>query len=119
MKKRKLTPKEQELAKEWSAMLEKHASIPKFTNRNRNHRTPPITRSEEKRIEARRAIKNEGLTIRSVPMKGNATVPFDASLEEAKRNLRGRAMPLFNKGGIQYATDGDLEDLQRGTNRRR
>lgn len=117
-KSKKLSPKEQELARDWEALLARHSAGPQFTRKNQNHRTPPATAKTVIRQEALRAISNDGLTVRSAPMGSGGTVPHDPSLEEAKRNLRGRVMPLFNKGGLQVATDGDLADLQRGTNRK-
>lgn len=51
-------------------------------------------------------------------MQGNATIKRDASLDAAKDALRGRVGPLFNKGGLAYVSDADLEDLRRGTNRK-
>jgi len=52
-------------------------------------------------------------------MGKGGTIPFDPDLSEAKRILSSRAIPLYNKGGLQLATDQDLEDLRNGLLRRR
>lgn len=115
---------QEQLAKEWQALQEKHAQYQPFSARNKNHRQPgrqvDLPGALSKKFgEPPRTIENQGVRISSVRMgTGAATVRFDPSLEEAKRALRGRTGQLFNKGGMQFMTDQDLADLAKGTNRK-
>jgi hypothetical protein len=66
-----------------------------------------------------RDVFTEGIVIKSVPMGAGGTVPYDESLEEAKAALAWRTGPLYNKGGPQYISDGDMGDVKSGLTRRR
>lgn len=112
------------LAQEWQALQDKHAAQSKFSSRNQNHRTPEKVVSDQLDVTkvmgtSPRAVRNEGLNIKSVPMFGNATIKRDDGLEAAKAVLRSRAAPLYNKGGPQYVGDEDAKDMQSGALRRR
>lgn len=109
---------EAKLKADWDALQAKYASGPKFTSKNKNHRTPikeVATKLTKVFTEPVRKVDTKG---HSVPMGAGGTLPYDPDLEAAKKGLAWRVGPLFNKGGNQYMTDGDLADLQRGTNRK-
>jgi len=55
----------------------------------------------------------------SLPMFGNATSPVVDPLQGAKHTLKSRVGVAFNKGGLQYLTDGDLAEQKTGAHRRR
>jgi hypothetical protein len=66
-----------------------------------------------------RQINTSHLSVKSMPMGAGATVPYDPSLEAAKAALAHRTGALYNKGGMAYMSDQDLEDLKAGAMRRR
>lgn len=57
----------------------------------------------------------------SLPMGkgGGGTVPAVDPLHEVKRELAGRTGQAYNKGGIQYLSDADLQEQRSGSHRRR
>lgn len=67
-----------------------------------------------------RRIDTSQLTVRSVPMGAGGGVPLpDAELEAMKAALAVRTGQLYNKGGPQYMTDADLQQMKTGAHMRR
>lgn len=117
-----LTKKEQALADSWDQIKRSHESVSAFAGKYKKIAKPVRTKKLKMEQVFTPPIRQQDLTgfvIQSVPMGNGGTVPYDITLEEAKRELAWRTGPLYNKGGPAYLGDEDLKDVKAGLTRRR
>ena len=111
-----LTAAQRELQAEWEALQKRHSA--------------PL----EKGAKAKGIQVVQGVAINprpsrfirsteranSLPMFGNATKALpSADMIEAKEKLKSRIGISYNKGGLMYLTDAELEEQKTGAHRRR
>lgn len=112
-KPRKPTAEERELARNWEQVLAKHA---KPLERGAKAKGIKNVKGVPKAVPD---FKRQGPDIPSVPMYGSATKPIADPAAAEKHAMKARAGINYNKGGVQYLSDLDLEEQKSGTHRRR
>ena len=113
-KQSKPTAEQRRLAAQWEAIKASHASPLERGAKSWGLKKP----KQVKEVEQIDLLVD--LPVQK-PMKdpGVATKPVIDPLAEIKARLKSRVGQAFNKGGLQYLTDDELEEQRSGSHRRR
>ena len=112
-----ITKKQRELQDSWNKILKKYSNL-SFSS------SPPkqTKRLKRKPLEYKPSpyLRETNIPSLSSMDHGIGAKPIkDKSLLEAEKKLAKRVGLQYNKGGLQYLTDSDLQAMQRGELRRR
>lgn len=115
-KPKKMDAKQRQLQADWEKLMSKHSKpLDRGAKANGLKVKPaPQTAVEAVQFEPSVRTANKGFK-----MMGAATVPVRDELADAKKALSSRIGQSYNKGGLQYLTDDEIEEQRTGAHKRR
>jgi hypothetical protein len=115
VKKRKATKRNPKLDAEWEALLKRHANPLQKGAKANGVKVARLLQPVVAPVEQPKERKKL-----PIPNNQNAgTKPIVDPLASAKDQLKARVGQSFNKGGLSYLTDDELEEHKQGLHRRR
>lgn len=108
------TTKERELDASWEDILKRHS---KPLERGAKAKGIKVVTKPNRNLQ--RSSDNQSQLLKAKYVIGSGTKPAVDPLAEVKRQMAHRVGQAYNKGGLVYLSDKDMDEQKTGSHRRR